>query len=100
MEQTPLVLESEHPIDEAARLYGGREALAKALQVTVGALGNWKARGVPYLACVQIESLVPSVTRKRLRPRDYQEMWPELRDSAVDLDSLSPAVEVGESANG
>lgn len=71
---------TEHPIDEAARLLGGRAALAAALNVTVGAVGNWTHRksGVPHKYCPRIEALVPSVTRRRLRPNDFHEMWPEL----------------------
>ena len=77
-------IESEHPLDEAARLFvGGRAALARELGVTVGALGNWKTRGTPYIYCVRIEALVPSVTRQRLRPNDFAEMWPELGHDAA-----------------
>ena len=68
----------EHPLDEASRLLEGRDVLADRLGVTVAAVGNWKKRGVPFEQCPRIERLVPSVTRQRLRPDDYAEMWPEL----------------------
>jgi DNA-binding transcriptional regulator YdaS (Cro superfamily) len=70
----------EHPIDEAARLCGGRAALAAFLGVTVGAIGNWKIRssGVPWRYCRRIEARFPTVTRQRLRPNDYGEVWTEL----------------------
>lgn len=82
----------EHPLDEAAREMGGRAALASALGVTPAAIGNWKVRGVPFEYCPRIWALVPKVTRQRLRPNDWREMWPELADSA-------PAPLVGEGAN-
>lgn len=83
MDNTP-VPDPEHPLDEAARLYGGRAQLAAALGVTVAAIGNWKIRetGVPWLECARIERLVPSVTRRRLRPNDFQIMWPELAEAS------------------
>ncbi len=74
----------EHPLDEASRRFGGRSALAAALGVTVSAYGNWKKRGVPFEQCPRIEALVPTVTRQRLRPDDFQDMWPELADARVD----------------
>ena len=77
--------EPEHPLDEASRLYGGRERIAKALGVSVSAYGNWKARGVPYKQCIRIETLVPRVTRRRLRPLDYADMWPDLAEGKNDL---------------
>lgn len=71
-----------HPLDVAAQAVGGREAFATALGVTVAALGNWKARGVPVQRCVAIERLAAgTVTRRDLRPGDWQDIWPELADS-------------------
>ncbi len=79
-----------HPIDEAAAAYGGRDRLAEAFKVTQGAVGNWKARGVPIKVCVQIERDVPAVTRRRLRPNDWAEIWPEL--AANDEAKQAPAL--------
>ena len=71
-----------HPLDVAAQAVGGREAFATALGVTVAALGNWKARGVPVQRCVAIERLAAgTVTRRDLRPGDWQDIWPELAES-------------------
>lgn len=71
-----------HPLDLAAQSVGGREALAGALGVTVAALGNWKARGVPVQRCVAIERLTLGVvTRRDLRPDAWQDIWPELAES-------------------
>ena len=71
----------EHPIDAAVRLCpGGRAALAKLLNVTVAAIGNWKMRqSVPVEHCAQIEAATGGqVTRKDLRPDDWNLIWPEL----------------------
>jgi len=86
--------EVEHPLDEAARLRGGRAALARELGVTPAAVGNWKVRGVPFEYCPKIWVLVPTVTRQRLRPNDWWEMWPELADAQTS----APAPLVGGSA--
>lgn len=80
----------EHPVDKAARLYGGRPELAAALKVTVAALGNWKVRGVPIEQCVPLErALGGAVTRRDLRPADWQDIWPELAPANRD----QPAIE-------
>ena len=71
----------ENPIDAAVRLCpGGRAALAKLLNVTIAAIGNWKMRNsVPVEHCAQIEAATGAqVTRKQLRPNDWQLIWPEL----------------------
>lgn len=68
-----------HPIDQAADLLGGRPSMAERLGVTPAALGNWKARGVPIEHCPEIERLTAgAVTRRVLRPNDWQRIWPEL----------------------
>lgn len=68
-------------MDRAAALVpGGRTAIAKALDVTVAAVGNWKLRGaVPPEHCVAIERMTKgAVTRWDLRPVDGRQIWPEL----------------------
>lgn len=56
--------------------------MASALGVTMAAIGNWKARGVPVQRCVVIERLTQGVvTRRDLRPHDWQQIWPELAES-------------------
>lgn len=71
--------EAEHPVDKAARLLGGRPAMAESLEVSVAAIGNWKARGVPFEKCPVIERLTGrQVMRYHLRPDDWADMWPEL----------------------
>lgn len=68
-----------HALDRAAVAAGGRVNLSQVLDVTLGALGNWKSRGVPVERCYAIERATNgAVTRKDLRPDDWQEIWPEL----------------------
>ncbi|MES2972404.1 MAG: YdaS family helix-turn-helix protein [Pseudomonadota bacterium] len=75
--------EGEHPLDKAARLVGGRPALAKICKVSVSAVGNWKKRkqlGVPVKQSVRIERATNcAVPREALRPLDYLDCWPELQ---------------------
>jgi len=77
----------EHPVEAAVRLCpGGRAALAKLLNVTVAAIGNWKMRkSVPVEHCAQIEAATGGqVTRRDLRPNDWQQIWPELDTNSTD----------------
>ncbi|MEY2686583.1 MAG: hypothetical protein RL375_781 [Pseudomonadota bacterium] len=68
-----------HALDRAAVAVGGRVNLSQVLDVTLGALGNWKTRGVPIERCYSIERATNgAVTRKDLRPDDWHEIWPEL----------------------
>ncbi len=58
--------------------------MASALGVTMAAIGNWKARGVPVQRCVVIERLTQgAVTRRDLRPHDWQQIWPELAETTT-----------------
>lgn len=76
--------EALHPLDEAARLVGGRNALAQLLCVSVAAIGNWKVRGVPLEHCVPIErATVGVVGRRDLHPDDWQDIWPELAETGA-----------------
>jgi DNA-binding transcriptional regulator YdaS (Cro superfamily) len=80
----PPEIPDESPIDKAARLVGDRATLARRLNVSVAAIGNWKSRGVPIEHCVRIErASAGQVTRKDLRPGDWQEYWPELATTEV-----------------
>ena len=57
----------------------GLKATATALSVSVQRLSNWTERGVPVDKCVAVERATNGrVTRKDLRPDDWQEIWPEL----------------------
>ena len=75
----PGIAEDAHPLDVAARIVGGREALGRILGVSAAAIGNWKSRGVPFEQCMPIErATLGVVTRRMLRPDDWQIHWPEL----------------------
>lgn len=58
-----------HPLDQASLLVGGRAELAKKLDVTPSAIGNWKKRGVPAEHCPSIEEATGGqVVCERLNP--------------------------------
>jgi DNA-binding transcriptional regulator YdaS (Cro superfamily) len=74
-----------HPIDKAADIVGSQTALAAVLGVSKGAVSQWKDedRRVPAAHCVAIERATGgAVTRRELRPDDWQQIWPELADTA------------------
>lgn len=70
---------------KAARLMGSQVALAASLQVTPVTVSQWlrspgarNARPVPPKQCVRIERVTQgAVTRRELRPDDWEEIWPE-----------------------
>ncbi|MBJ2139842.1 helix-turn-helix domain-containing protein [Delftia acidovorans] len=71
----------KHPIEQAAEIVGSQKALGLALGVTKAAVWQWMAHGrrVPVEHCPRIEVLTKgAVTRRDLRPEDWQEIWPEL----------------------
>jgi hypothetical protein len=80
--KTNEIMNKMHPIDKAARfLNTSLEGLGSVLGVTKGAVSQWKGcgRGVPVIHCVQIEKITNgAVSRRDLRPDDWQQIWPEL----------------------
>lgn len=59
-------------------------AVAHALGVTPPVVSDWVTgkKGVPLERCVQIERATNGeVTRRELRPDDWQNIWPELAKS-------------------
>ncbi len=74
-----------HPIDKAAKVLStSLEGLGAALGVTKGAVSQWKGaeRRVPIIHCAVIEKLTGGVvSRRELRPDDWQQIWPELTQS-------------------
>lgn len=83
--------ENVHPIQKAAHVHGSQASLASALKVSRGALNQWMKpdREVPIIHCATIERLCAGkVTRKDLRPNDWQEIWPELAANAQSPHSL------------
>ncbi len=70
-------------IDRASEAAGGLNKLAAALGQSAQAVANWRARGVPVVHCAAIEMVTGgAVTRRELRPDDWQRIWPELADPA------------------
>lgn len=73
-------------IKRAVELLGSQLALAKALGVTPVTVNQWvrpnganSSRPVPPKQCVRIEALTNGqVSRRDLRPDDWQDIWPEL----------------------
>lgn len=67
------------PLERACESAGGATKLAGLIGVSVQTLSNWKDRGVPIERCVAIEQATDAaVTRRDLRPDDWQAIWPEL----------------------
>ncbi len=66
-------------IDKACEAAGGLAKLAAAISQTPQTVANWRARGVPVVHCAAIEQATAGkVTRRDLRPDDWQRIWPEL----------------------
>ena len=83
-----------HVIDQAASAVGGRAKLAKQLEVSVAAIGNWKFRGIPIEYCASIEAATDgAVTRRELRPLDWQKIWPELAPAGVSVAPVATEAE-------
>jgi DNA-binding transcriptional regulator YdaS (Cro superfamily) len=56
-------------------------ALAKAIKAAPSFVNQWvnESRPVPATYCVAIERATQGiVTRQTLRPKDWQDIWPEL----------------------
>lgn len=67
-------------IDRAITVAGGVGKLAASIGVVQSAVSNWRVRGnVPPEHCAGIEAATKGiVTRRDLRPDDWQKIWPEL----------------------
>jgi DNA-binding transcriptional regulator YdaS (Cro superfamily) len=66
-------------IERACTAAGGLKKLAEAIGQSPQTVSNWRSRGVPLLHCVAIEQATGgAVTRRELRPDDWQRIWPEL----------------------
>ena len=70
-------------IEKAVVAYGGQSALARVVGVTPQAVQRWCSVGeAPVERCAAIEQATGGrVTRKDLRPADWQKIWPELSKS-------------------
>lgn len=68
-------------LDRAIEIVGGVSALAAALRISQPRVSQWRKRGtlIDAKECVAIErATAGAVTRRHLRPDDWQEIWPEL----------------------
>lgn len=66
-------------IDKAALTVGSQSKLAKLLGVSQQNISYWRGAGVPIEHCAAIEIATEgAVTRRDLRPDDWQKIWPEL----------------------
>lgn len=70
------------PIELFISLSGGLSAAARSINVKPPTLSAWRDANadLPPKRCVQIEKITNGkVSRKDLRPNDWQEIWPELQ---------------------
>jgi len=62
---------------------GGVNAVAARMDVSPQRLNNWLSRGVPDDQCAALEAATfGGITRQRLRPDNWQRIWPELAQAA------------------
>jgi DNA-binding transcriptional regulator YdaS (Cro superfamily) len=74
-------------IDRACAAAGGLARLAVSIGQSPQTVANWRSRGVPVVHCLAIERATDgAVTRRHLRPNDWELIWPDLSADA------SPAV--------
>jgi DNA-binding transcriptional regulator YdaS (Cro superfamily) len=66
-------------LENAIELCGGLSALAALIGTSSARLNNWRSRGVPIECCFEVETATGgAITRRDLRPDDWQKIWPEL----------------------
>lgn len=73
------------PIEKSIEIIGSLTAMANALNVKPPTVHQWKTgeKPVPVRFCKTIETLTSNkVTCIDLRPHDWCEYWPELKDVA------------------
>lgn len=81
-------------LNKAISIAGSQRALGEAIGLGQTAVANWIKRGglVPVEHCTPIETaLSGKVTRKELRPDDWQVHWPELAEAPAAIDTLTGA---------
>lgn len=77
-------MSAKTPLERACDCVGSAAKLAGLIGVSQQTLSNWKERGVPIERCLAIERATDSeVTRKDLRPDDFELIWPDLSEPAA-----------------
>lgn len=82
-------------LDLAIERLGGVGKLAGAIGIGQAAVSNWRAREtvIDPLYCAAIEAATTgAVSRKMLRPNDWQQIWPELVQAADAATVPAPVV--------
>lgn len=80
-------IDPRSPLEDAIEVVGGVGKLAAELGLVPSAVSNWLARGTTPepIHCTAIERATTGiVTRRDLRPRDWQQIWPELAAPATE----------------
>ena len=70
-----------NPLSRVVDCLGSDAALAALLKISAPAVSQWRKRGTVLKAeyCTAIERATGGqVTRRDLRPNDWQQIWPEL----------------------
>lgn len=82
-------------LQRAITILDGQVPLAAALGVVQSAVSGWLKRGsVPVKYCAAIERATRGeVTRRDLRPDDWQDIWPELADPTPNTHAPAEAQE-------
>lgn len=73
-----------NPLTKVVECLGSDAALAALLKISAPAVSQWRKRGTVLKAeyCTAIErATCGQVTRRDLRPDDWQDIWPELAES-------------------
>lgn len=74
-----------NPLSRVVDCLGSDAALAALLKISAPAVSQWRKRGTVLKAeyCTAIERATGGqVTRRDLRPNDWQQIWPELATPA------------------
>ncbi len=80
------ILFAMNTIDRACEVLGSQRALADLLRVRPATVSQWRngIRPIPIERCTEIEMVTGgAVTRRDLRPDDWQRIWPELAEQAA-----------------
>lgn len=80
---TQVIIGRMTPLEKAISKCDGVGKLAAAIGVGQSVVSNWKARGtdIDPVHCVSIERATDgTVTRRDLRPADWQKIWPEIAE--------------------